>query len=136
MPKENRSIQQLMKKSYLSFIFQFLISSTSFAQQKLYDVKRITKETELNVANSNYRGIEDKSIVYFLENDKQTLSAYENGKLKWKTNVIQVCGKPEAGGAKIRYIKLNKKVLNVTFGKHSRAEVDVTNGTTKLIGSD
>ncbi|MBC5864683.1 hypothetical protein [Flavobacterium turcicum] len=125
-----------MKKPYLYFIFQFLILSTSFAQQKLYDEKKITKETELNLAISNYRGIEDKSIVYFLENDNQTLSAYESGKLKWKTNVVKVCGKPKVGEAKIRYIKLNGKVLNVTFGKHSWAEVDVKSGITKFIGSD
>jgi hypothetical protein len=125
-----------MKKKYLYFTFLFLTLSLSFAQKKLYDEKKVTKTTELNLAFSNYRGIENKAIIFFIENDNQTLSAYENGKLKWKTNVIKVCGKPKVGEAKIRYIKLNGKVLNVTFGKHSWAEVDAKSGITKFIGSD
>jgi hypothetical protein len=73
----------------------FLTLSLSFAQKKLYDEKKVTKTTELNLAFSNYRGLENKAIIFFIENDNQTLSAYENGKLKWKTNVIKVCGKPK-----------------------------------------
>ena len=125
-----------MRRQYLYFIVLFLTISKSFAQKKLYDEKKVTKKTELNLAFSNFRGIEDKETVYFIENDNQTLSAYENGKLKWKTNVIKVCGKPEVGEPKIRYIKLNKKVIEVTFGKHSWAEVDVESGKTKFIGAD
>ena len=125
-----------MRRQYLYFIVLFLTISKSFAQKKLYDEKKVTKKTELNLAFSNFRGIEDKETVYFIENDNQTLSAYENGKLKWKTNVIKVCGKPEVGEPKIRYIKLNKKVIKVTFGKHSWAEVDVESGKTKFIGAD
>ena len=125
-----------MKRQYLYFIVLFLTMSKSFAQKKLYDEKKVTKKTELNLAFSNFRGIEVKQTVYFIENDNQTLSAYENGKLKWKTNVIKVCGKPKVGEPKIRYIKLNEKVIKVTFGKHSWAEVDMESGKTKFIGAD
>jgi len=125
-----------MKKQYLYFTVLFLTISISFAQKKMYDKKKVTKKTELNLTFSNFRGIEDKETVYFIENDNQTLSAYKNGKLKWKTNIIKVCGKPEVGEPKIRYIKLNEKVIKITFGKHSWAQVDVENGKTKFIGSD
>jgi hypothetical protein len=125
-----------MKRQYLYFIVLLLTMSKSFAQNKLYDEKKVTKKTELNLAFSNFRGIEVKQTVYFIENDNQTLSAYENGKLKWKTNVIKVCGKPKVGEPKIRYIKLSEKVIKVTFGKHSWAEVDMESGKTKFIGAD
>ena len=125
-----------MKRQYLYLIFLFLTLSKSFAQKKLYDEKKVAKKTELNLAFSNYRGIEDKVIVYFIENDNQTLSAYENGKLKWQTNIIEVCGEPKVGEPKIRYIKLTEKVIKITFGKHSWAEVDIKSGKTKFIGAD
>ena len=125
-----------MKKRYLYFIVFLLTTSISFAQKKLYDEKKVTKKTELNLAFSKFRGIEDNETVYFIENDNQTLSAYKNGKLKWKTNVIKVCGKPKVGEPKIRYIKLSDKVIKVTFGKHSWAEVNVESGKTKFIGAD
>jgi hypothetical protein len=110
--------------------------SKGIAQNKLYDEQKVTKKIELNLAFSNFRGIEDKETVYFIENDNQTLSAYKNGKLKWKTNIIKVCGKPKVGEPKVRYIKLNEKVIQVIFGKHSMAEVDMQSGKTKLIGTD
>ena len=125
-----------MKKQHIYFFIIFLTISQTFAQKKLYDETKVAKQTELNLALSNFRGIEDKETVYFIENDNQTLSAYENGKLKWKTNVIKVCGKPKVGEPKIRYIKLNEKVIKVTFGKHSWAEVDLKSGKTKFIGAD
>jgi hypothetical protein len=125
-----------MKRKYLYFIVLFLTMTKSFAQKKLYDEKKVTKNTELNLAFSDYRGIEDKETVYFIENDNQTLSAYKNGKLKWKTNVIKVCGKPKVGEPKIRYIKLNEKDIKVAFGKHSWAEVDLEIGNIKFIGAD
>ena len=125
-----------MKKRYLYFIVFLLTTSISFAQKKLYDEKKVTKKTELNLAFSKFRGIENNETVYFIENDNQTLSAYKNGKLKWKTNVIKVCGKPKVGEPKIRYIKINEKVIKVTFGKHSWAEVDAESGKTKFIGAD
>lgn len=52
------------------------------------------------------RGIVSGKVIYYVEKDLQTVLAYENGKLKWKTNVISVCGKPSAGKAEIRIMKL------------------------------
>lgn len=125
-----------MKRRILYYIILYLVMFKSFAQKKLYDVKKVTKEIELNLAFSDFRGIENKGIVYFVENDNQTLSAYKEGKLKWKTKVIKVCGKPKVGESKIRYINLNEKVIKVTFGEHSFAEIDLESGNLKCIGAD
>jgi hypothetical protein len=125
-----------MKRQYLYLIVLFLTMYKGFTQNKLYDEQKVTKKIELNLALSNFRGIEDKETIYFIENDNQTLSAYKNGKLKWKTNIIKVCGKPKVGEPKVRYIKLNEKVIQVIFGKHSMAEVDMQSGKTKFIGND
>ena len=66
----------------------------------------------------------------------QTLTAYQNGLVKWKINIIQTCGKPAVGQPAIRYIKLDNKKISVTFGKHSFASVDINNGKTTFLGSD
>ena len=55
------------------------------------------------------RGIESGKVFFYVEKDLQTVLAYENGKLKWKTNVISVCGKPSTGKAEIRIMKLKKR---------------------------
>jgi hypothetical protein len=82
------------------------------------------------------RGIKSKKVIYFVENDLQTISAYKNGKLDWKTNVISVCGKPTSGKSEIRYIKLEENKLLITYGKHSYAEVNTENGKAKFLGED
>jgi hypothetical protein len=74
------------------------------------------------------RGIESGKVFFYVEKDLQTVLAYENGKLKWKTNVISVCGKTSIGKAKIRIIKLKKEKLQITFGKRSWAEIEKVNG--------
>lgn len=62
--------------------------------------------------------------------------AYENGKLKWRTNIISVCGMPSVGKSEIRVVKPQVGELLIVFGKHSFAEVDIQNGKTKFLGSD
>ncbi|MEN9655763.1 MAG: hypothetical protein RL311_689 [Bacteroidota bacterium] len=120
-------------------IFKFLIFivfiQTSFAQN--FDKKLLSKKTELNLSfEPKMRGIESNNVVYYIEKDIQTLSAYENGKLKWQTNIISVCGKPSVGKSEIRVIKPETYKLLIVFGKHSFAEVDIKNGKTKYLGAD
>jgi len=108
---------------------------TSFSQS--YDVNLISKKSELNLSfEPKMRGIESNSIIYYIEKDFQTLSAYENGKLKWQTNIISVCGKPSVGKSEIRVVKPKTDKLFIVFGKHSFAEVDISNGKTTFWGSD
>lgn len=123
-----------MKKIFKLLILIVFVH-TSFAQN--YDANLITKKAELNVSfEPKMRGIESNGVVYFIEKDNQTLSAYEDGKLKWQTNIISVCGKPSVGKPEIRVIKPKAEKLLIVFGKHSFAEVDTNNGKTKFLGSD
>ena len=102
-----------------------------------YDKDKISIETELNFTFTDKRGIESKNgTIYFVEKDKKTLTAYENGKVKWKTNIIEICGQPTVGLPEIRYLRLCHDKLKVVFGKHSFAEVDINNGKTTYLGSD
>lgn len=111
-----------------------VITQTCFAQK--YDSHLISKKKELNFSGTEMRGLENNGITYFVENDLQTLSAHENGKLKWKTNIISVCGKPSVGKPEIRLIKYKGDKLLLVYGYQSFAEVKIINGKTKFIGSD
>ena len=64
------------------------------------------------------------------------MSAYANGKLKWQTNIISVCGKPSVGKPEIRVIKPKADKLLIVFGKHSFAQVDIKNGKAEYLGAD
>lgn len=123
-----------MRSFFKIFIIILMFAQTIVAQK--YDLALISKETELNFSKTNKRGIEKDNIIYYVENDLQTLSAYTNNKLKWQTNIISVCGKPTIGKAEIRYIEYKTTILHIIFGKHSFAEVDTNSGKTKFIGAD
>lgn len=123
-----------MKLIIKSLILTLLLTQLSFAQT--FDKKLISKDSEINFAKTQKRGIEKNGIIYFVEKDEQTVSAYKNNKLQWQTNVIAICGKPNVGEPKIRYLKYNNTKLSIIFGKHSSAEVDIKNGKTNFIGED
>jgi len=122
-------------KNLLKFTLLISFLSQSSIAQK-YNHNLISKESEINFEKTHNRGIEKNNIIYYVENDLQTVSAYKNDKLIWKTNVISVCGKPKVGRPEIRYIGYNKDKLLVVLGKHNFAEIDINNGKTKLVGSD
>jgi len=123
-----------MKRLFLFLTIINLLTLSGFAQK--YDVKLISKNTELNFFETKMRGIEHNKIIYFAESDLQTISAYKNNKLIWQTNVISVCGKPSVGKSEIRYIKYESNELFIVFGKHSFAKIDVKNGKIEFEGSD
>lgn len=111
----------------------FILSQSAFAQ---YNENLISKNSEINFSLTEKRGIEQNNIIYYVEKDLQTISAYKNKKVIWQTNVISVCGKPEIGSPQIRYIQFNIDKLLIIIGKHDFAEVDIKNGKTILVGSD
>lgn len=122
-------------KNIFKFLVCIIFTQTSFAQN--FDKNLISKKTELNLSfEPKMRGIKSNNIVYYIEKDLQTLSAYENGKLKWQTNIISACDKPSVGKSDIRVIKPETDKLLIVFGKHSFAEVDIKNGKTKYLGAD
>lgn len=122
-------------KNIFKFLVLIVFSQAGFTQN--FDKKLVSKRTELNLSlEPKMRGVENNNVVYYIEKDIQTLSAYENGKLKWQTNIISVCGKPSVGKSEIRVVKPEAGELLIVFGKHSFAEVDIKNGKTKFLGSD
>ena len=123
-----------MKKFFKIFIFFLVFTQSNFAQT--FDSKLVWKKTELNFAYTKMRGIKSEKVIYFVENDLQTISAYRNGKLTWKTNIISVCGEPKVGKSEIRHMKLEAEKLFITYGKHSFAEVDAENGNVKYFAED
>lgn len=122
-----------MKMFFTFLTIIIILTQSGFAQK--YDVNLISKNKELNFFETKMRGFEHDKIIYFIERDLQTVSAYKNTKLIWQTNVISVCGKPSIGESEIRYIKYESNKLFIIFGKHSFAEIDI-NGKTTFIGSD
>ncbi len=121
-------MKQFLKLSMLTFI----VTQTGIAQK--YNDALISNNSEINFAKTQKRGIKKNSIVYYVENDLQTISAYKRSKLKWQTNVISVCGKPKKGQPEIRYVGYNSDKLLIVMGKHNFAEIDVNSGVTTLVG--
>jgi hypothetical protein len=121
-------MKQFLKLSMLTFI----AAQTGIAQK--YNDDLISKSSEINFAKTQKRGIKKNNIIYYVENDLQTISAYKRSKLKWQTNVISVCGKPKNGQPEIRYVGYNSDRLLIVMGKHNFAEIDINSGLTKLVG--
>lgn len=97
-------------KNIFKLLILIIFSQASFAQN--FDKNLVSKKTELNLSfEPKMRGIENNDVIYYIEKDIQTLSAYENGKLKWQANVISVCGKPSIGKSEIRVVKLKADKL-------------------------
>ncbi|KAF2516963.1 hypothetical protein [Flavobacterium foetidum] len=112
-------------------VLTFIVAQTGIAQK--YNDDLISKNSEINFAKTQKRGIKKNNIVYYVEKDLQTISAYKRSKLKWQTNVISVCGKPQKGEPEIRYVGYNSDKLLIVIGKHNFAEIDVNSGVTTLV---
>lgn len=125
-----------MNKLSTLLIYLFYLS-THVKQTLPYNINKISKNRELNFAFTDKRGIESKNgIIYYVENNLQVLSAYKQGKLKWRTNIIMELGNPAVGAAEIRYIELNGDEIFVVFGKHNFASVHIADGRVKDLGAD
>ena len=121
-------MKPILKLSLLTF----LVSQTGIAQK--FNNALISQSSEINFGKTQKRGIKKNNIVYYVENDLQTISAYKKKKLKWQTNVISVCGKPQKGNPEIRYVGYNTDKLIIVMGKHHFAEIDINSGLTRLVG--
>ena len=121
-------MRQFLKLSMVTFF----VTQTGIAE-KINDAL-ISKNSEINFAKTQKRGIKKDNIIYYVENDLQTISAYKRSKLKWQTNVISVCGEPKKGEPQIRYVGYNTNKLLIVMGKHNFAEIDINSGITTLVG--
>lgn len=64
-----------MKQFLKLSIFTFIVAQTSFAQK--YDANLISKDSEINFSKTQKRGIKSNNVIYYVEKDLQTISAYK-----------------------------------------------------------
>lgn len=98
--------------------FLLLVFQISFGQTSDGTPKGFTK-----IEGLEYVG----KITFYLEKKTQTILAYQNGKVKWKVNAKDVCGKRYAKKSKMKYIGIRGKYLEVVY-KHRRVNIEVETG--------
>jgi len=105
--------------------------------QTTVDISKVSIEKELNFRETIKRGIKaDNGIIFLVEKDGQTLTAYDKDEIKWTVNIIRACGKPKVGKPEVRHIKLTEDKIQITFGTHDFASVDVKDGKVKYLDAD
>jgi hypothetical protein len=104
----------------------FRISAFFWSEQRIY-----TEKLHQN-GSLEYIG----NITFYLEKKTQTMLAYKNGKIKWKSNVIKVCAKPAVGKSEISDIQIEHNGLKIVYGKHSFAKIVLETGEVICEGSD
>lgn len=119
-------------------LFLFVISASAQTASILkFDEKLVSKVTEVDFFTTEKRGFRDESgVVYFVQNDLQSIVAFEKEKILWKVNVISLCGNAAVGKNEIRFLKLEKDTLIVIYGKHNFASVAKFDGKILCQGSD
>lgn len=114
----------------------FLFGNILIQDKQPYDITKVITEKEL-VIEADKRGIKYKDIVYYVENDLNTITAYKKeGKVKWKVNFTEKFTSEVVGDREIRYINIDKGKLHVTYAKHGYFEIDLKTGKLFYWGSD
>ena len=112
----------------LKFIYFLLLTfQFSFGQTKESIPESFTKIEGLEFVGN---------ITFYFQEKTQTILAYQNEKIKWKSKVIKVCGKPAVGKSKIRQISIAENGLKVVYGKHNFAKIVMETGEIICEGSD
>lgn len=60
----------------------------------------------------------------------------KNGKAMWSVDIIAKCGVPAVGKPIIRNLSVKDNKINVVFGKHSFASIDIETGQVDFLGAD
>lgn len=120
-----------MKNIFKLFVAFLLFSQTGFAQDK----NLVSRKSELFFLETKMRGLISNDVIYFVESDLKNVSAYENGKLKWQTDIIVACGEPSYGKPEIRAIKLVDSILHVRYGNRF-ADLNVKDGKVLATGME
>ena len=108
-----------------------------------YDVNKVTEEMQLNLRETEKRGIEYQGIVYYVENNLKTIKAYrKDGSVKWKVRVSRYI-KPAVGKKEIRYIEVKQDMSNpklywlfIVYAKHDFASINIETGKLYYMGAD
>lgn len=131
----NGLLNNIFRISLIGLLTVFF--STKLIAQTI-DNNKVSTDLELNFIHTEKRGIKSsKGFIYLVDSDYQTLIAFDSNKnIKWKVNIIEKCGEPVVGKPEIRFIKLNKEVVEILFGKHDFATVNLTTGKVIYSGAD
>lgn len=106
------------------------------AQSSTLDRSKVVKQNQIFILSSKSRGIEaTDGRVYFVESNNRVVAAYENGQLRWRSDIIAKCGKPAVGKAEIRHIKIDGDKVFVNFGKSSSASINRADGKVTFLGT-
>ena len=132
-----KHFQRYFLSVVLTVVLSMLFIRCNAQEFPQIDRTKMTKTHEINFAYSDKRGIEaSEGTIYLVEQNLKVLTAYRNGIVKWKADIIAKCGELRVGKPEIRFIRLNEDHIFVVFGKHSYADVFISNGKVMCTGSD
>ena len=106
-----------MNFSKLFFLF-LVVSQLSFSQNSSEIPKSYTK-----LEGMEYIG----KITFYYDSKTQTVLALKNGKVEWKVNAKDICGKSFARKSKLRYIGFRNKYLQVVY-KQRLVNIEIETG--------
>jgi len=126
--------QDLFLNSCLAFVFAYSIFGMMIlngCSQAAYDNDLISTEKELNLVFSDKRGIKgDDGVVYFVQRDGLTLTAYKGSEVKWTVNFSKTCEETTVKKSEIQYMGLTGEKIQLIFTKRNFANIDVRDGKT------
>jgi hypothetical protein len=74
--------------------------------------------------------------LYLYDNGQIITAKSKNGGTLWSVDVIKNCGAPAVGEPKVRSLTIRGGIVNVAFGKHDYATVDLKSGQIACQGAD
>ena len=78
-----------------------------------------------------------ETIFYVESNGRRLVAFKKDGTIVWTVDVLETTKvTPKTGQPVIRHLNLAKDQLQVVFGKHDFAEVQINSGKMKYVGSD
>jgi hypothetical protein len=78
-----------------------------------------------------------ENMFYVESNGRRLVAFKKDGTIIWSVDVLEATKvTPKTGQPVIRHLDLAKGQLQVVFGKHDFAEVQIASGRTKYLGSD
>lgn len=133
----NRSLNKNIPLLVILIAF-FAFGCTTGSQTTLYDKSLVGSYNELNFYSTSLRGYKSaEGVVYFIEKDMRTLSAYEENRILWRVDIIATLKEESCVGMPvILAINVGAQKIDITYCKHSYAEVDKKSGEVKFWGAD
>jgi hypothetical protein len=78
-----------------------------------------------------------ENIFYVESNGRRLVAFKKDGTIIWSVDLLEATKvTPKSGQPVIRHLKLSKDQLQVVFGNHDFAEVQINSGKTKYLGAD